>query len=56
MRKITTKHDLQIPGYGFIPEGTAFKVDHYNKRFVYVILGNGVILQLARKADCNVIY
>lgn len=56
MKKIRTKHDLQIPGWGNISAGTEFKVDKFNKRFVYVKLKDRVTLRLARKADCEVIY
>ncbi len=56
MRKIRTKHDLMIPGWGRIPMGTEFKVDKYNSRFVYVELRPGVVLRLARKGDCEKIY
>lgn len=56
MKKIKTSHDLQIPGWGFIPAGTQFKVDKFNKRFVYVKLHERVNLRLARKADCEVLY
>ena len=55
MRKITLKHDMQIPGYGTLKEGTPFKVEKFNKRFVYVKLSNST-LRLARKSDCNVVY
>ena len=56
MRKIKTKHDLQIPGWGFIPAGTSFKVEKFNKRFVYVNLKDRVTLRLARKGDCEIVY
>lgn len=56
MRKIKTKHDMNIPGWGVIPSGTAFKVEKFNKRFVYVLVKDGVTLRLARKADCEVMY
>lgn len=56
MRKIRTKHELNIPGWGVIPTGTQFKVEKFNKRFVYVKLKERVTLRLARKADCEVLY
>lgn len=56
MKKIKTSHDLQIPGWGFIPAGTPFKVERFNKRFVYVKLHEHVELRLARKADCEIVY
>ena len=56
MKKIKTNHDLNIPGWGFIPAGTAFKVERFNKRFIYVLVNSKVELRLARKADCEVIY
>ncbi len=56
MKKIEISHDLNIPGWGLIKKGTAFKVLRYNKRFVYVTLSSGAILRLARKADCIVLY
>ena len=56
MRKIKTSHDLNIPGWGFIPAGTPFKVERFNKRFIYVLVNDRVELRLARKADCEVIY
>ena len=56
MKKIRTKHNLEIPGWGHIPAGTEFKVDKFNKRFIYVKLHERVTLRLARKADCEVIY
>lgn len=56
MKKIKTKHDLNIIGWGYIPAGTPFKVERFNKRFVYVMLKERVELRLARKADCEVIY
>ena len=56
MKKIKTSHDLNIPGWGFIPAGTPFKVERFNKRFVYVNVRERVTLRLARKADCEVIY
>ena len=56
MKKIAIKHDMNIPGWGLIEEGTTFKVDRFNKRFVYVKLHERVELRLARKGDCIVIY
>jgi len=56
MKKIRLRHDMMVPGWGFIPSGAAFKVSRYNSRFVYVELREGVILRLARKADCEKIY
>ena len=56
MRKIKTSHDMNVPGWGVIREGTPFKVMRFNKRFVYVELKTGVTLRLARKADCEVVY
>lgn len=56
MRKIETSHELNIPGWGKIPAGTPFKVERFNKRFVYVMLKERVELRLARKSDCVVIY
>lgn len=56
MKKIKTSHELNIPGWGTIPAGTAFKVERFNKRFVYVMVKERVSLRLARKADCEVVY
>lgn len=56
MRKIKLKHDMNIPGWGFIPKGTAYNVYKFNSRFVYVKLNSGAILRLARKGDCEVMY
>ena len=56
MRKIKTKHELNIPGWGKIPAGTSFRVEKFNKRFIYVLLKERVTLRLARKADCEIIY
>lgn len=56
MKKIKTSHDLNIPGWGFIPAGTAFMVEKFNKRFVYIKLRERVTLRLARKADCEIVY
>ena len=53
--KIMLSHDVNIPGYGIIGEGTAFVVDRYNSRFVYVKLSKYCTLRLARKGDCTVI-
>ena len=56
MRKIKTKNELNIPGWGRIPAGTPFKVERFNKRFVYVKVKENIELRLARKADCEVMY
>lgn len=56
MKKIKTRNDMTIPGWGFIPAGTPFKVEKYNARFVYVEVNRGVILRLARKRDCEIMY
>lgn len=56
MRKIKTKNNLNIPGWGFIPAGTAFKVQKFNSKFVYIEINSGVILRLARKKDCEIVY
>lgn len=56
MRKIKISHDLMIPGWGLIRKGTAFKVERYNSRFVYVLLADRCELRLARKADCIKVY
>lgn len=56
MRKIKTRHDLNIPGWGHIPAGTPFKVERFNKRYVYVLVNDRVELKLARKADCIIVY
>ena len=56
MRKIRLRHDMMIPGWGLIPAGTAFVVERYNSRFVYVEVRENVILRLARKSDCEKIY
>ena len=56
MRKIKLKHDMKIIGYGVLEAGTTFKVERFNKRFVYVKLHEGVTLRLARKADCEILY
>ena len=56
MKKIKTSHELNIPGWGIIPAGTSFNVDRFNKRFIYVSLKERVILRLARKADCIILY
>lgn len=56
MRKIKTKHELNIPGWGKIPAGTPFRVERFNKRLVYVLLKERVTLRLARKVDCEIIY
>ena len=56
MRKIKTKRELNIPGWGVIPAGTPFKVSRFNKRFIYVLVSEQVELRLARKADCEILY
>ena len=56
MRKIKLAHDADIPGWGRIAKDTAFKVMRFNKRYVYVELKPGIILQLARKRDCIIVY
>ena len=56
MKKIETTHNLNIPGWGFIPAGTAFKVTKFNKRFIYVYISDNIELKLARKSDCKIIY
>ena len=56
MKKIKTRHELNIPGWGVIQAETPFKVLKFNKRFVYVEVKPHVTLRLARKADCEVIY
>ena len=56
MHKIKLKHDMQIPGYGKLEAGRPFKVESFNKRYVYVQLREGVTLRLARKADCEIVY
>lgn len=56
MKRIRVTHDMQIPGYGLIRKGTEFDVDRYNKRFVYAIVHERVILRLARKRDTEVVY
>ena len=56
MRKIKTKEDMRIDGWGFIPKGTEYKGYKYNKRFVYVELNKGVRLRLSRKGDCEEVY
>lgn len=56
MKKIKISHDLQIPGWGLIKAGSAFKVARFNKRFVYVDLKPGVTIQLSRKSDCEIVY
>lgn len=56
MRKIKIKHDMNIPGWGWLRQGQEFKVESYNSRFVYVLLADRVRLRLARKADCEKVY
>lgn len=56
MKKIKTSHDMMIPGWGMIKEGTPLSVERFNKRFVYVKIYSGVMLRLTRKADFLVLY
>jgi len=56
MKKICVRRDIVVPGWGLIPAGSAFRVDRYNSRYVYVKLAEGVVLRLARKSDCEKIY
>lgn len=56
MRKIAIKHDIQVPGWGMIKEGTQYKVDKYNSRYVYIKLSESTTLRLARKGDCTILY
>lgn len=57
MRKIKTKENLNIHGYGLIPAGTEFMVQRYNKIWVYCKIGTrGTTLKLARKRDCEIVY
>lgn len=56
MRKIRISHDLNVPGWGMIPQGTEYKVERFNSRYVYVELNRGVELRLARKADTETVY
>lgn len=56
MKKIEISHNLTIPGWGIIPAGQQFKVEKYNSRYVYIKLKERVILRVARKADCKIIY
>ena len=54
MRKIRLKNDVKVMGYGTIPSGTEFKVERYNTRYVYVMLGR-CELRLSRK-DVEKVY
>lgn len=56
MKKIKTSRELNIPGWGIIPAESEFKVEKFNKRFVYVKLTEYTTLRLAKKADCIVLY
>ena len=56
MRKIKLSHDMFVPGWGALKKGAPFKVDRFNKRYVYVSLADRVTLRLARKADCEIVY
>ena len=40
MRKCELLNDMHIMGWGTVEAGTQFMVEKYNKRFVYVRLGN----------------
>lgn len=48
MRKVKLVNETYIPGYGILAAGTAFKVERYNMRYVYVNLG-ACELRLTRK-------
>ena len=50
---VKTRHDFNIPGWGFIPRGSEFPINRANKKLVYVELKPRVILRLARKGDCE---
>ena len=56
MKKIKLANDMMIPGWGRIAKDTAFKVQKFNKRYVYVEVADRVILRLARKRDCITLY
>lgn len=56
MKKIKISHDLSVPGWGVIKAGAVFKVQKFNKRFVYVELKSGAVLRLNRKSDCEIVY
>lgn len=47
MRKIRLKEDMRVPGWGLVRDGTEFKVEKFNSRYVYVRLG-ACSLRLAR--------
>jgi len=53
--RVRTKHDMTVLGWGFIPQGTEFKISKANTRFVYAELNPHVFLKLARKGDCEII-
>ena len=40
MKKCELLNDMHIIGWGTVEAGTQFMVEKYNKRFVYVRLGN----------------
>ena len=48
MRKIELKDNVKVMGVGVIPKGTAFKVEKFNSRNVYVDF-MGCQLRLPRK-------
>ena len=54
MRKIELKYNTPIMGVGVIPKGTAFKVEKFNSRYVYVRYGR-CSLRLLRK-DIKIVY
>lgn len=54
MKKIELKEDVSVMCVGIIPKGTTFKVEKFNKRFVYVKY-LGCTLRLLR-SGVNVIY
>lgn len=56
MKKIKLSHNVVVPGWGLIKEGTPFKVAKFNKRFVYVTLQSGAVLRLSRTSDCKIVY
>lgn len=56
MKKIAIAQDTKIQGLGILRQGEKYKVDHFNGRFVYVEWKPGIIIRLARKRDCVVLY
>lgn len=56
MKKIKLSHDMYVPGLGVLEKGTPFKVEKFNKRFVYAYIADRVTLRLARKSDCKIVY